>query len=230
MISNLTRMNSFIVCEQDKYIRSNSNYKLNELGGNTHEVGLNAGNTRMLHECLGPNSVATRSQYTCHVVNMKPRHRIKSCVNIDGWSVSQTFSTAHDRSHHILNTLILNMPSVKKARKTQKRDSSPSPAVSECSTESAQTTTEVEIHTRKEPYGHVDVSEAAESTLTKESSIGDTPIPPTQHDVSKKRIKSTSVILADQDEARVVEWLADHPLMFNKKIKEYKETDKKEKL
>ncbi len=28
----------------------------------------------------------------------------------------------------------------------------------------------------------------------------------------------------------MVEWLADHPLMFNKKIKEYKETDKKDKL
>ncbi len=27
-----------------------------------------------------------------------------------------------------------------------------------------------------------------------------------------------------------MEWLADHPLMCNKKIKEYKETDKKEKL
>ncbi len=27
-----------------------------------------------------------------------------------------------------------------------------------------------------------------------------------------------------------MEWLADHPLMYNKKIKEYKETDKKEKL
>ncbi len=42
-------------------------------------------------------------------------------------------------------------------------------------------------------------------------------------------MKSTSVILPDEDEARVVKWLADHPLMFNKKIKEYKETDKKEK-
>ncbi len=27
-----------------------------------------------------------------------------------------------------------------------------------------------------------------------------------------------------------MEWLADRPLMYNKKIKEYKETDKKEKL
>ncbi len=27
-----------------------------------------------------------------------------------------------------------------------------------------------------------------------------------------------------------MEWLADHPLMYNKKIKEYKETDNKEKL
>ncbi len=86
------------------------------------------------------------------------------------------------------------------------------------------------IHTTKEPEGHVDVAEAAEPTLTQESSIGDTPIPPTQLDVSNKCIKSTSVILSDEDEARVVEWLADHPLMFNKTIKEYKETDKKKKL
>ncbi len=43
----------------------------------------------------------------------------------------------------------------------------------------------------------------------------------------KKIIKSTSVILSDEDEARVVELLADHPLMHNKKIKEYKDTEKK---
>ncbi len=123
------------------------------------------------------------------------------------------------------------MPKVKKARKTLERDRSPSPAVSECLTESAQTKTEVEIHQTKEPEGPVDDAEAAEPTLTQESSIRDTPIPPTQPDVpSKKWIKSTSVILSDEDEACVVEWLADHPLMFNKKIKEYKETYKKEKL
>ncbi len=43
-------------------------------------------------------------------------------------------------------------------------------------------------------------------------------------------MKGTSDILTDEDEACVVEWLVDHPLMYNKKIKEYKETDKKEKL
>ncbi len=121
------------------------------------------------------------------------------------------------------------MPKVKKGRKTQKRDRSPSPAISDKSTESAQTS-DVEIHTTKEPEGHVEVAEAAEPTLTQESSIRGTPIPPTQPDVSKKHIKSTSVILSDEDEVRVVEWLADHPLMFNKKIMEYKETGKKEKL
>ncbi len=121
------------------------------------------------------------------------------------------------------------MPKVKKGRKTQKKDRSPGPAVSERSTVSAQTTTDVEIHTTKEPEVHFDVAEVAQPTLTQESSIGDTPIAPTQPDVSKKRIKSTSVILSDEDEACVVEWLADHQLMFNKKIKEYKETDKKEK-
>ncbi len=66
------------------------------------------------------------------------------------------------------------MPKVKKGRKTQKRDRSPSPAVSECSTESAQAPTEVAIHTTKDPEGHVDVAEAAEPTLThpRDSSIG----------------------------------------------------------
>ncbi len=64
-----------------------------------------------------------------------------------------------------------------------------------------------------------------------EGSIGDTRISPTQLDPSsRKRIKGTSVILSDEDEACVVEWLADHPLMYKKKIKEYKETDKKQKL
>ncbi len=65
-----------------------------------------------------------------------------------------------------------------------------------------------------------DDAEAAEPKVTQEGSIVDTPIHPTQPDPSsKKRIKSTSVILSDEDEARVVEWLADHPLMYNKKIK-----------
>ncbi len=96
-----------------------------------HKVGLNAGNSQTLYECLSPNSVATRCQYTCHVVNMKPWHCIKNRTNIDSWSVSKTFSTGQDSSHHILNTLILNMPKVKKARKTQKKDRSPRPALSE---------------------------------------------------------------------------------------------------
>ncbi len=86
-------MNSFIVQEQHKYIRNNSNYKPNELGGNTHKVGLNAGDTRTLHARLSLNSVATLCQYTCHMVNTKPRYSIKSRANVDGWSVSQTFST-----------------------------------------------------------------------------------------------------------------------------------------
>ncbi len=211
------------------------NYNPNELDGNTHEVGLNAGDTQTLHTHLGPNSLATRCQYTCHMVNTKPRHRIKRRVNVDGWSVRQTFSTLHIRTVLIIIfTFMLKldfiMPKVKKGRKTQKSDRSSSPAVSDKSTKSAQTTNE-EIHTTtKEPEGHVEVAEAAEPTLAQESSIEDTPIPPTQPGVSKKRIKSTSVILSDEDEARVVEWLADHPLMFNKKIKEYKETDKKKKL
>ncbi len=64
--------------------------------------------------------------------------------------------------------------------------------------------------------------------MTQDGSIWDIPIPPTQPDPSsKKRMKKTS---EDEDAACVVEWLADHPLMYNKKIKEYKETEKKEKL
>ncbi len=55
----------------------------------------------------------------------------------------------------------------------------------------------------------------------------DTPIPPTQQYPSKKHLKSISIILSDEDEACVVEWLVDHPLMYNKTLKEYKETDKK---
>ncbi len=42
IILNVTRMNSFIVQEKHKYIQDNLNYKLNGLGGNTHEMVLNA--------------------------------------------------------------------------------------------------------------------------------------------------------------------------------------------
>ncbi len=62
-----------------------------------------------------------------------------------------------------------------------------------------------------------------------QDSTCDTEIPPSQTE-SKKRQKQTNVILSDANEERVVEWQADHPSMFNKKIKEYKETDKKDKL
>ncbi len=114
------------------------------------------------------------------------------------------------------------MPKVKKGRKTPKRDRSPSIAFSERSTES-------EIHTTTKER-EVEIVEVANPILTQESSIGDTPIPPTQPDPTKKCQKSTNVILSNQDEARVVDWLADHPLMYNKKIKEYKVTGKKDKL
>ncbi len=50
----------------------------------THKVGLNEGDTRTLHARLGPNLVATQCQYTCHVVNTKPQHRIKRHLNVDG--------------------------------------------------------------------------------------------------------------------------------------------------
>ncbi len=120
------------------------------------------------------------------------------------------------------------MPKVKKGRKTVKKDRSPSPAVSEQSPESAQATIEMEQPATKEPEGPD--AETAEPQVSQEGSIGDTSIPRTQPDQMKKRIKRTSVILTDADEALVVEWLADHPLMYNKKIKEYEETDKKEKL
>ncbi len=114
------------------------------------------------------------------------------------------------------------MPKVKKGRKTAKGDRSPSAAVSEQSTESAQATTEVEIHPTKEPEDPDDDEEAAEPKVTQEGSKWDTPIPPTELDPSsKKRIKSNNVILSDEDEACVVEWLACHPLMYNKMINEY---------
>ncbi len=72
--------------------------------------------------------------------------------------------------------LKLDFKMPKRGRKTQKRDRSPSPEVSERSTES-------EIHTTtKEPE-----VEVAEPTLTQESSIGDTPVPPTQPHPTKKR-------------------------------------------
>ncbi len=115
------------------------------------------------------------------------------------------------------------MPKAKKGRKAQKRDRSPSPAVSEQSTDSvAQATIEVEVSEQpatKEPEGAD--AEAAEPQVSQEG-IGDTPIPSTQPDQMKKRIKIASVILSDEDEARIVKSLADHPLMYNKKIKEYK--------
>ncbi len=130
-ILNVTRMNSFIVWEQHKYIQNNSNYKLSGLGGNMHEVGLNVVDTQTLHKCLSRNSVPVHLSHD----NTQLLHHIKSQANIDGWLISQTFSTGQKSSHHILNTLMLklnfNMPKVKKARKTKKRDRSPSPAVSE---------------------------------------------------------------------------------------------------
>ncbi len=61
-------MNSFIVQEKDKYIRNNSNYKPNELGCNMHEVGLNVGDTRTLHKCLGGYSVPVHMSCDIHKV------------------------------------------------------------------------------------------------------------------------------------------------------------------
>ncbi len=87
------------------------------------------------------------------------------------------------------------MPKTKKNQKTQKRDWSPSLAVSERSTESAQATIEVEIHPSKDPDSPDD-AEAAEPQMSQEGSIGDTPIPPTQSDPSKKRIKKVPVLFS----------------------------------
>ncbi len=70
------------------------------MGDNTHEVVLNAGDTWTLHERLGGNSVQVHMSRG----NTKPLHHIKSRANVDGWSVSQTFSTAQESSHHILKT------------------------------------------------------------------------------------------------------------------------------
>ncbi len=101
-----------------------------------------------------------------------------------------------------------------KTRKAGKRDRSPSPQVSEPEAELLlPTPTDDEVP---------DPTHSQDSTC-------DTVIPPSQTD-SKKRAKQTNVILSDADEERVIEWLADHSLMFNKTKKEYKETDKKEKL
>ncbi len=102
----------------------------------------------------------------------------------------------------------------KKTRKAMKRDRSPSLQVSEPA---------AELHLPTPTDDDV-----PEPTLSKDSTC-DTAFPPSQTD-SKKRAKETNVILSDANEERVVEWLADHRLMFNKKIKEYKETDKKDKL
>ncbi len=101
----------------------------------------------------------------------------------------------------------------KKSRKAGERERSLSPQVSEPEPELLPTPTDEEV---------------PEPTLSQDSTC-DTAIPPSQTE-SKKRQKQTNVILSDADEEIVVEWLADHPLMFNKKIKEYKETDKKDKL
>ncbi len=100
-----------------------------------HEVGLNAGDTLTLDTRLSPNLVATRCQYTCHMVNTKAWHHIKRRANIDGWSVRQT-STLHIRTVLIIFftcmlKLDFSMPKVKKGRKTQQRDRSPSPAISD---------------------------------------------------------------------------------------------------
>ncbi len=97
-----------------------------------------------------------------------------------------------------------------KTRKAGKRDMSPSPQVSKPEAELLlPTPTDDEV---PEP-------------TSSQASKCDTVIPLSQTD-SKKRAKQTNVILSDTDVERVVEWLADHPLMK----KEYKETDKKEKL
>ncbi len=63
-----TRMIAIIVRDQHKYIGKNRNHNPNDLCGNTHKVGFNTEDTGNLHACLGPNSVDTRWQYTCHVV------------------------------------------------------------------------------------------------------------------------------------------------------------------
>ncbi len=94
------------------------------------------------------------------------------------------------------------MPKSKKgSRKAKKRDRSPSPAVSEHSNAS----NDLVI---------ADVDEVPEIAEVLPPTK-DTPIPPTQPEdvVTKKPLKNTSVILSDEDEVRVVEWLADHPLM-----------------
>ncbi len=107
------------------------------------------------------------------------------------------------------------MPKQKmKTKKAGKRDRSPSPQVSEPEAELLLPT----------PTN----DEVPELTCSQDSTC-DTAIPPSQTD-SKKRAKQTNVILSDADEERVVELLADHQLMFNKKKNKYKETDKKEKL
>ncbi len=90
-------MNSFIVWEKHKCIQNNSNYKLNGLGGNTHAVGLNAGDTQKLHQHLSGNSVLV---HMSHGIT-KPLRPIKNCANMDGWSVSQTFSKCQETRSNI---------------------------------------------------------------------------------------------------------------------------------
>ncbi len=111
----------------------------------------------------------------------------------------------------------------KQRRKTTKRSRSPSPAVSEHSEPSTESEAPMPT-TTKEP----EVVEVAEPTLSQDST-GDNPISPSQLD-PKKHQKNTSVILSDDEETRVVEWLADRPLMYNKKIKEYKKEKVREEL
>ncbi len=69
-----------------------------------HKVGLNAWGylnvTPMPRSQLSGNSVLVHMSYG----NTKPLDHIKSCANVDGWSVGQTFSTGQESSHHILKT------------------------------------------------------------------------------------------------------------------------------
>ncbi len=58
------------------------------------------GDTRTLNECIGCNSVLVHMSRGI----TKPLHHIKSHANVDGWSVSETFSTGQESSHHILKT------------------------------------------------------------------------------------------------------------------------------
>ncbi len=103
------------------------------------------------------------------------------------------------------------MPKVRKGRKSVKRDKSPSPAVSERSTESSRATIEVEILPTKEPEGPDD-AEAAEPHVSQEGSIGDTPIPPTQL-IHQRNVPKKVSVLFSQMQMRLMfwsGWLATH--------------------